>query len=597
MILSRLYANRTEVFPPVDFHGGLNVVLAEIRLPENRDKDTHNLGKSLLGRLIDFGFLAKAKDLVLIRHPSLFSDFVFFLEVILPDGTFLTIRRGISDATKVAFKRHGTAKRLLIRVADAEWDHHDVPFEKARALLDGLLNWRALKPWDYRKEVGYLLRSQDDYREVIQLHKFAYAHADWKPFVAQLLGFDAVPVRDFYKKEKALKEREAQLSVLRQELGDQSGNTGKIDGVLLLKRRDSEQIQQFLASFDFTARDSAETRDLVERIDRSIADLNSQRYSLSHSRKKIQAAIEGEQVLFDPEAATRLFKEAGVLFEGQIKKDFRQLVEFNKAITEERSGYLVEERAEIDVRLREIAGALEDLGRQRVHALTFLTSADSLEKYKRLTSDLTTLKADIGILERQRAALHRITELRAEVRTIIEERNQLQSAIEADLDATATDRQSLFNRIRIFFSEFVEKVLDRKALLSVRVNKAGHLEFSTEILDEEGNPSSADKGHTHRKLLCMAFDMAVLRAHLDVLFPRFAFHDGAFESLDDRKKENLLGVLRHYGELGIQSVITTIDSDLPHMVSAEYVPITEDEVVLRLHDEGDDGRLFKGPSW
>lgn len=58
MKLSRLYSNKPEQFEPVDFVAGLNVVMAEIRLPENRDKDTHNLGKTTLGRLLDFGFLA-----------------------------------------------------------------------------------------------------------------------------------------------------------------------------------------------------------------------------------------------------------------------------------------------------------------------------------------------------------------------------------------------------------------------------------------------------------------------------------------------------------------------------------------------------------
>jgi uncharacterized protein YydD (DUF2326 family) len=240
---------------------------------------------------------------------------------------------------------------------------------------------------------------------------------------------------------------------------------------------------------------------------------------------------------------------------------------------------------------------MDDLGRQRASTLAFLTGTDTMGKYKRLSADLIALTADIVVLERQRAALHRMTELRAEIRTITEGKNHLQTAIESNLEATNADHEGLFSKIRIFFSEFVEEVLSRKALLSIRVNKAGHLDFNTEILDEGGNASSADRGHTHRKLLCIAFDMAVLRAHLDVRFPRFAFHDGAFESLDDRKKENLLSVLRRYGELGIQSIITAIDSDLPHMVSSDYVPIGEYEIILRLHDEGDDGRLFKMPSW
>ncbi len=61
----------------------------------------------------------------------------------------------------------------------------------------------------------------------------------------------------------------------------------------------------------------------------------------------ISEALEEEQILFDPAEAKKLFEEAGVLFQGQIQKDFQQLIEFNKAITEERRVYLAEELAEI----------------------------------------------------------------------------------------------------------------------------------------------------------------------------------------------------------------------------------------------------------
>jgi uncharacterized protein YydD (DUF2326 family) len=110
---------------------------------------------------------------------------------------------------------------------------------------------------------------------------------------------------------------------------------------------------------------------------------------------------------------------------------------------------------------------------------------------------------------------------------------------------------SLFSTIRLFFNEIVEEVVDHKALLSVSPNQQGHLEFKAEILDEAGNATSADLGHTYRKLLCVAFDLAVLRAHLQENFPRFVYHDGVFESLDDRKKENLLAVIRGYTSLGV----------------------------------------------
>ena len=82
MKLSRLYSNKPELFSPVEFVSGLNVILAEIRLPENQNKDTHNLGKTILGRMLDFCFLSgRDPDFFLFKHFELFKAFVFFLEI------------------------------------------------------------------------------------------------------------------------------------------------------------------------------------------------------------------------------------------------------------------------------------------------------------------------------------------------------------------------------------------------------------------------------------------------------------------------------------------------------------------------------------
>jgi len=67
---------------------------------------------------------------------------------------------------------------------------------------------------------------------------------------------------------------------------------------------------------------------------------------------------------------------------------------------------------------------------------------------------------------------------------------------------------SLFLTIRVYFSNIIEDVINRKALLTVTPNKEGHLEFKAEILDEAGKTTSADLGHTYRRLLCIPFDMA-----------------------------------------------------------------------------------------
>ena len=598
MKLSRLYSNQPERFEPVDFVSSLNVVVAEIRLPENRDKDTHNLGKTTLGRLLDFAFLAKRDSkFFLFKHIDLFKDFVFFLEVELVDGSYLTIRRGVEEATKVSFKKHQASHQDFTTLPASGWDHLDMPFDRAKELLDGLLDWRMLKPWSYRKGLGYLLRSQDDFRDVFHLRKFASTHADWKPFLAHILGFDAQLITLHYKKEDELAKKQSKAQTIKNELGGSIEDISKIEGILLLKQKEAEKKQKLLDAFDFRAQDKDQTKQLVDDIDERIAVLNSERYSLNQNRKKILASLEEDQILFNPDEAQRLFEEAGVLFQGQIKKDFQQLIAFNRAITDERRVYLQEDRAEIESELKRVNAELNSLGKRRSDTLSFLSETDVFSKYKQVSDEMVTLRADIASLERQRGFLHRLQELRADIRGLDEERGNLQTQIEANVEKQNSDKTSLFSAIRLFFSEIVEDVVDRKALLSVSPNQNGHLEFRAEILDESGNATSADMGHTYRKLLCIAFDMAVLRAHLDDQFPRFVYHDGVFESLDDRKKENLLTVIRQYSELGIQPIITLIDSDLPARTEGENSVFDESEIVLRLHDESDQGRLFKMNTW
>lgn len=598
MKLSKLYSNKPDLFEPVEFAAGLNVVMAEIRLPENRKKDTHNLGKTTLGRLLDFLLLSgKDPKFFLFKHLDLFEMFVFFLEVELADASFVTIRRSVADATKISFKKHKAARQDFSDLSLLEWDHHDVSFERAKELLDGVLDWRALKPWSYRKILGYLLRSQDDFREVFQLRKFASKHSDWKPFLAHILGFEAELVSAHYKKEHDLSKKQETAQTIKNELGGSVEDISKIEGILLLKQMDAEKKQNLLDAFDFRAQDKDRTKQVVYEIEDRIATLNSERYSLNQQRKKVLASLEEDQILFNPDEAQRLFAEVGVSFSGQIKKDFQQLIAFNRSIVEERRGYLQEERTEIEAELKRVNTELSALGKKRSDMLSFLSGTDTFVKYKQLSDEMVTLRADIANLEHQRGYLHRLQGLRTEIRTMIEERSHLQAQIEADVEKQNSDQDSLFSTTRVIFSEIVEEVIDRKALLSVAPNQHGHLEFKADILDGSGNTTSAALGHTYCKLLCVAFDLAVLRARMDAKFPRFVYHDGVFESLDDRKKENLLLVMRRYAELGLQSIITLIDSDLPSRTPEDSPVFADSEIILTLHDEGTEGRLFRMKAW
>ncbi|MBL4697858.1 MAG: DUF2326 domain-containing protein [Phycisphaerales bacterium] len=586
------------LFEPIFFNTGLNVILAEIRLPDNQDRDTHNLGKTLLGRLIDFCFWAKRNEkFFLFKHLKIFNDFIFYLEIELDSGAFVTIRRSVANASKASFQKHESRYQDYSELGESDWDHYEVSFERAKTILDSLLNWQDVKPWDFRKGLGYQLRSQKDYGDVAHLSKFKGLHADWKPLLSQILGFDSKLISSRYKKEAELEEKQATEKMIKSELGGSVEDSSKIDGVLLLKLKEVEQLQQYLSDFDFHAQDEGVVRELVDEIDSNLSNSNNTRYSLGSRKKKVELALRRDQILFDPNEAQKLFEQAGVLFSGQIKKDYEQLIEFNKSITDERRIYLEEERTEIESELREVNNKIRELGHRRSESLSFLSDTDVFTKYKSVTDEAVSLKADIEVLERQRESIRRLQELCSDIRILNEDILQLQTQIEQNVDKQSKDKESNFSSIRLYFSEIIEHVIGRKALLIVSPNTKGHLEFNVEILNKRGNPTSANDGFTYEKLLCIAFDLAVLRSHLESKYPRFVYHDGIFESLDDRKKLKLLEVIREYADFGLQCMITLIDTDLPKKPDSEEELFSEEEIILSLHDEGDSGRLFKMPAW
>jgi uncharacterized protein YydD (DUF2326 family) len=160
MRLSQLYSDQPDVFEPVRFSGGFNVILAEIRLPQNRDKDTHCLGKTTLANVLDFCLLkGRSKGFFLFKHEKQFSPFVFYLEIETITNGYVTVRRSVAKNTRIAIKRHSAPLLALTDLPPTGWDHWDLPIEGAQQILDGLLDLRAVKPWNYRMPISYALRS------------------------------------------------------------------------------------------------------------------------------------------------------------------------------------------------------------------------------------------------------------------------------------------------------------------------------------------------------------------------------------------------------------------------------------------------------
>lgn len=601
MKLSVLYTNRPNEFTPVYFNSGLNVVIAEIRLPENKNKNTHNLGKTTLGRVIDFCFLSKVdKNNFLKRNFEIFKDFVFFLEIKCSEARFITIRRSVSEPSKVSLKYHEFGNQDFSDLKEEDWDHFRVPIEKAKNILDGRFNFMSIRPWPYRQLLGYMLRTQEDFGSVFHLRKFMSKHSTWKPFLAKILGFNGEIVNEYYKRETELNERKQSLKDFKSEYGE-TGRNGKelenIESLLKIKKQEIDRKQECIDSFNFELSDQEGLNKVVNRINEEISNLISERYSLSYNKKKIDLVLQSKEEFFDLKSVWDLFFESKILFPDLIKGRFVDLIEFNQQITSERQEYLKEEFEHIEDRLLLIDERLKRLQEERSKYFLFLNSRDVISKFKILNEDVSKLGADVFSLEKRKSLLVKIKDIEDDIKSLKNECEVLQDNIKKDVITNKENERSLYSEVQYLFNQIVEDVISYKAMLSVLVNDQGHMEFDINILDKNGNATSADMGHTYKRFLCVAFDLAILRAHISENFPRFVYHDGVFESLDDRMKIKLLSVIRNYANLGLQPIITLIDSDIPGGVNGKDLSFKPDEIVLRLHDEGENGRLFKMQTW
>lgn len=595
MKISKIYSNKPNIFKPIEFNEGFNVIIGEIQLNNDKDKDSHNLGKSKLADLIDFGFLKGRSDRTfLFKHFELFKEFVFYFEIKLNDGKYITIRRSVSENTKIYIKHHDDKYQDFTFLSNAEWDYEKLSFSKAKLIIDSMLNLTSISPWDYRMAISYALRSQDDFNDIFQLKKFGPKHLYWKPYIGHVLGFNAEDLRKNYELKNSIDKVTDKLAELQKEIGLYQGDEEEIlRDTLSLKRQDAQIFQEQLDSFNFDDSDIKTVKELSEDIDGEIEDLNRIRYYLTTNLKKLRKAQSKKAATFNVTKTEQLFQEAGILLGDQIKKSYEQLVEFNRKITVERTGFVKQQTYDLENQLIDVSSQLTELNNKKSQRVSFITTTNAFEKYKEVSSRLVMINTEINSILRKLEISEQIKINRSETRLLNSQKNKTIEKIRLNRESVMHSDISIYKTIKEYFTSFVKSVLDKDGRISTDQNGEGNLVYHAGFVNGDLNFTSESDGCSYKKILCMGYDLAVSLSYANHNFVRFIYHDGGLETLDNRKKIEFLKYVRSLPELhGTQYILTLIDSDLP-----EGISFSEEEIAIKLNDNGDSGLLFKMPSW
>ncbi len=593
MKLSSVYTNKPKIFSRINFDEGFNIIFAKVKDPTAKEKDSHNLGKTFLIKVIDFCLLTDAKK----EHPfkektDVFGDFVFFLEIKAHSGKFITIRRPTTGEADISINISDEARQDFSELPGDSWHNHSLSLTKARTQVNSLLNLEVLGSFLYRKGLGYVLRTQADYDQVFRISKFQFGKDEyWKPFVARILGFNDEIILEKYKLEDNLKTKQAEFGRLEAEAGSTSGDYDELKGLVELAEASTERLRNQLESFSFKEIESEINDTLISEIEDEISRLNQRRYTIDYELKEIAKSLETE-VEFDITKVQELFREVEIELPNSLVNSYEELIKFNERMSIGRTKRLQELRTELISERKELEISIQKLDADRTSALAFLQEKKTFEKFKKQQKELSKKEAEVIQLTHRLNQLDKATAIQQELDEKQEEINIVSKQI---LEAVRGENNT-YRLIRTTFSEFVERILNVQALLSVAVNGKGNLEFNVRTLDSKvvGRETDEGSGTSYKKILCVCFDLALLSVYASDKFYHFVYHDGMFEGLDNRKKVNFINLLRELcEEKKFQHILTVIDSDLPRDDKDEKLLFSGKDIVKQLHDGGAPGRLFK----
>ncbi len=571
-------------FKNVKFNEGYNVVLATIHDKENK-KDTHNLGKTSLLVVIDFLLLSTfTKKSPILANP-IFSTQTFFLELLLNSGKYLIIRRSLEKPSRISFKLNDVP--LGDCEIPTEWDQENVAFEEAKDMLNTYLGYDVLTNWSYRKSISYFLRSQKDYLDVFQLNKFKGKHINWKPFVFDLLGFDGSLVEKKLQCDDEIEIKKTEIVTLQKQASIDIAERDKIVGLIEIKTEEKTRTESEIDKFNFYSQDVTVTRELIDSIDTQLQSLNSERYRLGYEIKKINSSLEQTSATVRLDKLKELYNEVELFFPESLSKQYEELERFTDAISSERRKYLEENLAFLKKEYARINNVIKVKEQERSDKISVLTEVDVYDKFKVYQKELASLEAELSLLQEKLRLIDSSSIIRTEIEKLKDERKEYADKIREAIDGRA---HAEINKI---FNQIVTEVTDTNAIISIKQNSDANVEFEADYQTTAHVTTSEADGTSYKKLLCVAFDLALLVSYSSHSFYRFVYHDGVLEGLDDRVKQRLIMVTQRIcSEYGLQYVLSLIDSDIPKNVEELNQEFPIDSVCLNLNDLDDSGKLF-----
>lgn len=557
-------------FKNLEFHSGLNVLIAQKEAGAT-DKQTRNrAGKSSLVETIHFLTGADAGKESLFRSQALVDE-SFGLTFDLGGETITAERSGKEKA-----KLHVEGATFLNgkgRISNSEWIAllGEKMFGLDKVSGEGRMpTFRSLFSYFVRRQGSGAFTTPEKQAGMQQTGDFQVA-------LLYLLGLDWKIAADW----QVVRDREKTLTELRKAAGQGAfggliGKAADLRTQVTVAEARLKEMQTRLADFRILP-EYASLEKEADDLTRRINDMANANVVDAGAIRDLEVAVHSEAPppLNELEA---IYAEAGISLPGVALKRYDDVRVFHESVVRNRRDYLSGELDAAKNRILARDKEKQRLDTRRAEVMNLLQSHGALEQYAKLQAEAARKEAEVEALRQRFMAAEQLEGTKNELDI---ERNRLTLRLRRDFDE---EKENLSAAI-LAFEETSKRLYESAGSMTIEETANGPV-FGFPM------QGSRSKGIKNMQIFC--FDMMLMRLCASRgTGPRFLVHDShLFDGVDGRQVISALKVGAEIAEeLGFQYIVTMNEDDALKE-KADGFEIQDYVLPVVLTDAKDDGGLF-----
>jgi len=550
-------------FKNLEFHSGLNVLIAEKSEGASNRQTRNRAGKTSLIEIVHFLTGAKIDRNSLFKAKEL-REVTFGMNFDLA-GEAVNLER--QNKNRAGFKLNGkaiSAKKWREKLGQSMFGLSDSTDESRTPTFRSMFAYfvrRASSGAFLKPEKQAAMQGTGDYQMAL-MYLF---DLDWQ------VSRDWQGVRD---REKTLDElkKAAKSGVF----GSIIGNAAELRTQLTVAedrlKRFKREVEHFRVHPQYRDME-AEADDFTRRLG-ELANENTIDHAVV---RDLESALESEA----PPKLTDLqsvYEEAGIALPDLVRKRYEDVRRFHESIVRNRKDYLTSELEAARLRIESRNKKKVELDERRSEIMGILKSYGALDQFTRLQSEVGRLESEVEILRQRFESAEKLEGTKSELAI---ERNRLLQRLRRDF----TEQRERLSEAILAYEQTSEKLYEDAGSMLVDETDNGPT-FRFEI------QGSRSEGIKNMQIFC--FDMMLMRLCAKRgIGPGFLIHDShLFDGVDGRQIISALRVgAETADELGFQYIVTMNEDDAFKEIE-EGFDLNDYVLDVRLTDATEDGGLF-----